>query len=208
MTFFPEKIFEDVGLYLDSYATEMAKAYASIDRSQVQAAAECLKGAVAAGHTIFSCGNGGSCAIANHLVCDYLKGVQSGTDLKPRIVSLVSNLELITAVANDIAYDDIFSFQLPSLAKRGDVLIAITSSGASSNIIKALSWAGENGMHTIAMTGFGGSQARRIAHIALHVDATNYGIVEDVHQSLMHLLAQFLRQGALRDPTSIGHCKF
>lgn len=208
MAFFPSKIYEDAGDYLDAYADQIARALASVDRAQLGAAARCLQEAILAGQTIFSCGNGGSCAIANHLVCDYLKGIQNGTDLKPRVVSLSSNLEVITAVANDISYEDVFALQLRSLGRPGDVLIVVSSSGNSPNVVSALSWARENGLRTIAMTGFDGGNAKARAEIGLHVAADNYGVIEDVHQSLMHLLAQYLRQNHLCDHSHIGQSKF
>jgi phosphoheptose isomerase len=102
----------------------------------------------------------------------------------------------------------VFALQLRSLGRPGDVLIAISSSGNSPNIVQALSWARDNGLRTIAMTGFAGGKAREVAEITLHVAAENYGVVEDVHQSLMHLLAQWLRQNHLTDPSSIGKQKF
>ena len=90
---------------------------------------------------IFVCGNGGSASISNHFICDHLKGTSSNTNLLPKIFSLSSNLEIITAIANDIKYDEIFSFQLSRLARQGDCLITISSSGNSENIIKAIKWA-------------------------------------------------------------------
>jgi phosphoheptose isomerase len=208
MALFPSEIFTDAGRYLDSYASQVSAAFASVDRNRLRDAAECLRTAIAAGQTLFSCGNGGSCAIANHLNCDFLKGVQQGTGLRPRVVSLSSNTETITAIANDISFDEVFALQLRSLGRPGDVLIAITSSGNSPNILEALTWARENGLRTIAMTGFDGGAARTLAEIPLHVAAENYGVVEDVHQSLMHLLAQYLRQTHLIDPAAIGKEKF
>ena len=157
---------------------------------------------------IFSCGNGGSAAISNHLVCDCMKGVRTNSWLKPRVNSLSATVELITAIANDIGVNDIFSHQLTSLASEGDVLIAISSSGASPNIIKALEAARDMKMSTIAMTGFSGGQAARLADISLHVDMENYGIVEDAHQSLMHILAQYLRHSHLTDSSQLGFLKF
>jgi D-sedoheptulose 7-phosphate isomerase len=208
MAYFPSKIYQDAGEYLDAYASQITRALGSLDRDQLSLAARCLEAAIVEGRTIFSCGNGGSCAIANHLVCDYLKGIQSGTDLKPRVVSLSSNLEVITAVANDISYDDVFSLQLRSLGRPDDVLIAVSSSGNSPNILRALAWARDNGLRTIAMTGFDGGRAKETAEIPLHVEADNYGVIEDVHQSLMHLLAQYLRQNHLCDTSLIGQSKF
>jgi phosphoheptose isomerase len=77
------------------------------------------------------------------------------------------------------------------------VLVAVSSSGGSPNIVQAVSWAREHGLHTVALTGFGGGQARELADVAVHVDCTNYGVVEDLHQAMMHALAQFVRQSRL-----------
>ena len=146
------------------------------------------------GRLVFSCGNGGSASVSNHLQCDHLKGVRNGTDLQSRVVSLSSNVELLTAIANDLGYHDSFAYQLRAQSRPGDVLIAISSSGSSPNILRALQWACDNGLRTIALTGFGGGDARSIAEIAVHVDCANYGIVEDLHQSIMHAMAQYIRQ--------------
>ena len=146
------------------------------------------------GKLVFSCGNGGSAAVANHLQCDHLKGVRNGTDLRSRVISLSSNIELLTAIANDVGYYDSFAYQLRAQSQPGDALIAISSSGRSPNIVHALQWACDNGLRTIALTGFDGGGARAIAEVAIHVDSANYGIVEDLHQSIMHAMAQYIRQ--------------
>ena len=114
----------------------------------------------------------------------------------------------IVAIANDIGYEKVFEFQLPSCADPGDVLVALSSSGLSPNILAAIKWAKQNKITSICMTGFGGGESRKLADISLHVDAQNYGVVEDVHQSLMHILAQFLRQKWLLEPSQIGQLKF
>ena len=118
-----------MGGYLDAYFDLFRAAAAAVARERMQAAADAIIDVVARDGTIFSCGNGGSAAIANHLACDCLKGVRTDTTIKPRVSSLSATVELITAIANDIGYDDIFSYQLSSLAKPGDVLITISSSG-------------------------------------------------------------------------------
>ena len=146
---------------------------------------------------VFVCGNGGSASIANHLQCDHVKGVRVGTDLRTRVTSLSTNIEILSAIANDIGYDAVFEYQLESMARPGDVLVAVSSSGRSPNIVRALRWAEEHGMQTIAMTGFGGGDARTVAGVSIHVDAHNYGIVEDAHQACMHLLAQYARQSRM-----------
>lgn len=193
MSKFPGRKYADVGAFVADYAELTAAALKSVRPSEIDRAVSALKRAVADDKLIFACGNGGSAAIANHLSCDCSKGIAADTGLRPRVVSLSSTVELITAIANDIDYGDVFSHQLRNAARPGDVLITISSSGDSENIVRALAWARDNGMTTIAMSGFSGGRSARIADINLHVAAENYGIVEDAHQGLMHILAQYLR---------------
>ena len=208
MSLFPGKPYPDVGDYLNAYADAVRFAFATIDRDAIDKAARCLEEAVDRKGTIFVCGNGGSAAIANHFVCDHVKGASTGTDFHPRVSSLSTNIEIVTAIANDIDYAKVFEFQLSSFADPGDVLVTISSSGGSPNILAAINWAKQHRITSIAMTGFSGGASRELADICLHVDAQNYGVVEDVHQSLMHILAQFLRQKRLLEPTQIGQMKF
>lgn len=194
---FPTTSFPQVTSYFDSYVGESARAVSSIERVELSRAAMILLKTYRSGAAVFSCGNGGSAAIANHLQCDHLKAVRTTTDLFPRVVSLSSNVELLTAIANDISYDDVFAYQLQSQSRPGDVLIAISSSGRSPNIVRALEWGRDHDLRTIALTGFDGGDARAVAEVAIHVDCTNYGIVEDLHQSVMHALAQYIRQSRM-----------
>jgi D-sedoheptulose 7-phosphate isomerase len=153
---------------------------------------------------IFACGNGGSAAIANHLQCDHAKGISTLTALHPRIQSLSANIEIVTAIGNDLDFTEIFSQQLANAARPGDALIAISSSGNSPNICRALAWARSNGLQTISFTGFTGGKAASLADVNIHVDAENYGVVEDVHQTLMHALAQFVRMSHMDEQTIPG----
>src|SRR6266446_317119 len=194
---FPGAQYALASAYFDTYADEIAQAAKSADGAALDRAAAILLDAYAGGRRVFSCGNGGSAAIANHLQCDHIKNVRACTDLAPRVQSLCANVELLTAIANDIAYDNIFAYQLQSLSEPGDVLIAVSSSGRSPNIVCALAWARDNGLRTIALTGFAGGDARRLADVSIHVEAANYGIVEDLHQAIMHALAQFIRQSRM-----------
>jgi D-sedoheptulose 7-phosphate isomerase/D-glycero-D-manno-heptose 1,7-bisphosphate phosphatase len=191
---FPAVPYGTAASFTTTYLDELARAAATIDPNSLEDATDILLDAYTRGRLVFSCGNGGSAAVANHLQCDHLKGVRNGTDLRSRVVSLCSNVELLTAIANDIGYHDAFAYQLQAQSEPGDVLIAISSSGRSPNIIRALQWGRENGLRTIALTGFGGGDAREIAETAVHVDSENYGIVEDLHQSIMHAMAQYIRQ--------------
>ena len=194
---FPNAPYTRAGWYLQAYAEEMSRAASSIDPASLDRAAEILIDAYTSGARVFSCGNGGSAAIANHLQCDHMKGVRTATDLAPRVVSLSHSVELITAIANDMAYEEVFVYQLQSQSGPGDVLVAVSSSGRSANIVRALTWARDHDVRTIALTGFTGGEARTVAEVTVHVDSTNYGIVEDLHQAIMHALAQYIRQSRM-----------
>lgn len=191
---FPDEKFTDIGAFADAYFQASQVAQASVDRVALAKAGAVLAGAYAARKTIYVCGNGGSAAISNHLVCDHLKCIQTDTDLRPRVVSLSATIETITAVANDISYDEVFVYQLRTLADPGDVLISVSSSGDSENVVRACEWAKANDLAVIAMTGFAGGRTQGLADVNLHVTGDNYGVVEDTHQALMHILAQFIRQ--------------
>jgi D-sedoheptulose 7-phosphate isomerase/D-glycero-D-manno-heptose 1,7-bisphosphate phosphatase len=183
--------------YFSAYAEEMTRAASSVEGAAFTRAAAILLEAYTRGATVFSCGNGGSAAIANHLQCDHTKNVRTATDLNPRVMSLSVNVELLTAIANDLAYEDVFRYQLQAQSGPGDVLVAVSSSGRSPNIVGALEWARDHGLRTIALTGFDGGDARTVAEVAIHVNGTNYGVVEDLHQTIMHALAQYIRQSRM-----------
>ncbi len=194
---FPSRPYTSAGSYFGAYAQEMARVIGSVEPASLDGAGEILVEAYNRGAGVFSCGNGGSASIANHLQCDHVKGIRSSTDLSPRVMSLSTNVELLTAIANDLGYESIFTYQLQSQSGPGDVLIAVSSSGRSPNIVRALAWAREHGLRTIALTGFDGGEARAIAEVAIHTASTNYGVVEDAHQAIMHALAQYIRHSRM-----------
>lgn len=196
-TSFPHGVYADAGAFASAYTDELARAMASVDQAQVRAAAQLLDAAYGRGATVFSCGNGGSASIANHFQCDHVKGVRLGTGLMTRVQSLSTNMEIVSAIANDNGYENVFDFQLQSQARPGDVLVAVSSSGRSPNIVHALEWCAANGVDTVALTGFTGGPARELATVSIHVDSLNYGVVEDSHQACMHLLAQYVRQSRM-----------
>jgi phosphoheptose isomerase len=194
---FPGTPYPEASWYFGAYAEEIARAAGSVEPAALDKAAAMLLEAYTRGAGVFACGNGGSASIANHLQCDHLKGIRTATDLTPRVVSLSANVELLTAIANDMGYEDVFVYQLQSQSGPGDVLVAVSSSGRSPNIVRALRWARDHGLRTIALTGFDGGEARTVAEVSIHVDGTNYGIVEDLHQAIMHGLAQYIRQSRM-----------
>ena len=194
---FPVAPHRSAASYLDAYAEEMSRAAKTIEPEAFDRAAAILAEAYLRGARMFSCGNGGSASIANHVQCDHVKGVRTTTDLAPQVLSLSTNVELLTAIANDMGYENVFVYQLQSQSGPGDVLMAVSSSGRSANIVRALAWARDHGLRTIAITGFDGGEARAVAEVSLHVECTNYGIVEDLHQAVMHALAQYIRHSRM-----------
>jgi phosphoheptose isomerase len=198
---FPLGPYASAASYFDAYAEEMARAVKSIEPAMVEHAAAILADAYLRGARIFSCGNGGSASVANHMQCDHVKGIGTGTDLSPHVLSLSANVELLTAIANDTGYENVFAYQVQAQSQPGDVVLAVSSSGRSPNIVRVLAWAREHGLRTIAITGFDGGPASEIAEVSIHVDCTNYGIVEDLHQSIMHALAQYIRQSRMSADT-------
>jgi phosphoheptose isomerase len=204
---FPNSRFQSAGLFFDQYAIELAAALGSINRTQLDLAIAILEDAVERDATIFTCGNGGSAAIANHMVCDHQKGINTDTGLQPKLISLSSNVELLTAVSNDISYAEVFAFPLRIHGRRGDVLVTVSSSGNSENIVQAIRAAKTLGIKTVALTGFDGGRSRKEATAAIHVDGWNYGVVEDAHQTCMHVMAQYIRHKVIPKKL-LGHRRF
>lgn len=204
---FPDEKFADIASFYDAYSDRLVEAMASVDRNGLGQAAAMLADAYVRGATVYVAGNGGSAAIADTFVSDHAKLVQSDTNLKPRVISLVGNTSMVTAIANDLAYDQVFVYQLATYAKAGDVLVLISASGSSPNVVNAAVWGKENGLEVIGFTGFDGGQLNAMASVGLHVKADNYGVIEDAHQGLMHTLAQFIRLSYM-DETLIQQRKF
>jgi D-sedoheptulose 7-phosphate isomerase/D-glycero-D-manno-heptose 1,7-bisphosphate phosphatase len=201
---FPRRHYPLATDFAVGYTRELERAMASIDHDQLQRAADLLAAAYRADRAVFTCGNGGSASIANHFQCDHVKGIRVGTGMTNRVTSLSTNIEIMSAIANDIGYEAVFEYQLESHARPGDVLVVVSSSGRSPNIVRALAWAREHGMPTVALTGFHGGPARDLADASVHVSSSNYGVVEDAHQACMHLLAQFVRQSVMSDADVAG----
>jgi phosphoheptose isomerase len=198
---FPAAPYLSPASFLDAYAEEITRACKTVNPEAFARTAKILIEAYSRDARMFSCGNGGSASIANHMQCDHVKGVRTATDLTPQVLSLSTNVELLTAIANDMGYENVFVYQLQSQSRPGDVLVAVSSSGRSLNIVQALTWARDNGLRTIAITGFDGGEARTVAEVSVHVDCTNYGIIEDLHQVIMHALAQYIRQSRMAADT-------
>ncbi len=177
-----------------SYLDTLRRCLDEIEQQDIRAVADLLFEVYRKGKTVYIFGNGGSAATANHVACDFNK--TASTPNKPRLkaISLADNIALITAVGNDINYDSIFSYQLEGIIGVGDVVIAISGSGNSSNILKAVTYAKQQGAKIIAFTGFGGGKLKPMADICINLESQLYGPVEDVHLILDHMLTAMLKE--------------
>lgn len=194
---FPDRKYPRIAGFTDDYFARLRDAHASVDRGKLGAAARLLGDAYGRGATLYVCGNGGSAATADSFVCDHAKLIQTDTGLVPKVVSLSSNVPMVTAIANDIDYAEVFLYQLKTMARAGDVLLTVSASGDSENVVRAAKWAKKNGIAVLAFTGFSGGRTAKLATVHLHVKGDNYGVIEDAHQSLMHILAQYIRQSRM-----------
>jgi D-sedoheptulose 7-phosphate isomerase len=183
---------ESTAAYLREYASALEATVTSVKPERLDAAMELLEKTLKAGKRIYVCGNGGSAAIADHLCCDWTKGTRITGKPALKTHSLVANGALLTALANDYGYDQTFSTQVDIYGEPGDVLVAISSSGNSPNIINALEAAKARGMKVIGLSGFSGGKLAEQSDVSLHAAFDNYGLVEDCHQVLMHVLSQVL----------------
>jgi phosphoheptose isomerase len=204
---FPTQKYFNLTKFSKDYFYLLKKQFDEIDYKELSSSANLVEKTIKKGRNIFLCGNGGSAAISNHFICDAFKNLRIGTNLTPKVYSLNSNSELISAISNDIGYDKVFVFQLESLFKKDDVLIAISSSGNSSNIINAAQFAKKKQGKVIGISGFEGGKLKKISNYSLHANIINYGISEDFAHSLMHVIIQFLIQKNLKDK-KISDCVF
>lgn len=165
----------------------------TIDLDKLSQAADIITSCIFENRAIYTIGNGASASIAQHWACDYFKGC-SGKGYNPRVISLAANIPLMTAISNDISYDDVYSFQIERLGNPGDCLIAISSSGNSPNVVKAIQVANDVGVRTVALTGFSGGKAKELAEVCIHANVNEYEATEDIHQAIMHTIAKYIRK--------------
>ena len=178
----------DVRPFLERVSQELSR----IDPAEVKALADAIYACYQERRMVFVCGNGGSGSNASHFCEDMgkctLRREDYDNDKKKRlrILSLTDNTPYILAWANDEGFDRVFAEQLKNLASPGDLLIAISGSGNSPNVLRAVDWANKNGLKTFGCTGFDGGKLRKLAHHGLHVPLDDMGIVESIHLTAFH----------------------
>jgi D-sedoheptulose 7-phosphate isomerase len=177
----------DIFGHLKAYIESLTDKLKSVSPQTLKMAFELLRSHK---ERVFIAGNGGSASIAEHSCIDYLKGANLP------FISLTANTSVITAIANDNGYEHVFSTQLKTHnLKSTDLLVLISSSGNSPNIVKAAEYAKFIGTPIMAFTGFDGGRLKTLADLSFHIPINNYGIAEDAHQIIMHVLTQSLRHG-------------
>lgn len=183
----------DVSTYFHEYLDALRNAaILGISSRNLEDALHAMSATLDSNGRIFVGGNGGSSAISDHLCCDWQKGTFQDGHHNLVVHNLVASQALFSAVANDFGYDKTLTFPLMAARlKREDVVILISSSGNSPNIVQAANFVQKKLATVIGMTGFDGGSLKEMADISLHIPINNYGVVEDCHQILMHVLAQY-----------------
>lgn len=178
---------------LTAYRDREIKVYQKLNLNDVNTVMNILEEARKTGRHIFICGNGGSAATASHYAGDFNKGVSENLEQKYNFECLSDNVPTMMAVANDISYDEIFRFPLLDKIKPGDILIGISGSGNSKNVINAFEYAKEIGAIIIAIVGYDGGKMKKIADYSIHVDINDMQISEDIHMILDHMMMFVLK---------------
>jgi D-sedoheptulose 7-phosphate isomerase len=186
----------DFESFVEDYYRRFVRALEDFDRAPLTQVFETLERVRDQGGTVWVAGNGGSAAIADHTVCDTTKGTHVDGVAPLHSVSLSANGPMLTALANDLSYEDVFRQQLVYYLGPDDAVLLVSSSGNSPNVVAACKYAKEQGVPTIAFVGFEGGELLELADQAVWIPVANYGIAEDTHQSLMHVLTQYLRERA------------
>ncbi len=181
-------------LFPQQYRTELLTALDTIDLTKVAQAIEILADARDHARRIFICGNGGSASTASHFATDLVKGASFGRDARFRVMALTDSLSTITAYSNDVSYECVFVEQLKNFAEPGDVVVAISSSGESPNVLRAVEHANAIGCRTIALTGRTGGRLAPLAQLNIQVAHSHTGRIEDLHMVIAHMIGYYFME--------------
>lgn len=173
----------------EHYLQALLKTLASIDLDKVEQAIAWFRQARQEDRQIFVCGNGGSAATASHLATDVVKGASYDRPRRFRILALTDSVSTITAYANDVSYEAVFVEQLKNFARPGDLVVGISGSGNSPNVLRAIEYANSIGCRTLALTGRDGGRLAGLAQLTIHVPEPHMGRIEDAHLVICHMIA-------------------
>ena len=177
--------------FAEQYKNELVAAIDEIDLEQVHQAIELFKDARANGRHVFVCGNGGSASTASHFTCDMVKGASFNRETRFRIMALTDSLATMTAYSNDVSYDCVFVEQLKNFAQPGDLVMGISGSGNSPNVLRAMEYANSIGCKTLALTGRDGGKLGPLAQLNIQVAVPHMGRIEDAHMIVCHMICYY-----------------
>jgi D-sedoheptulose 7-phosphate isomerase len=177
---------------INNYFKAHAELSSRLDIAMFQAGVDLIKKKFEDGKKIITCGNGGSASTASHYITDWSKMINLSTGKKFRGISLCDNIGLITAYGNDISYDEIFAGQLKAIMDEGDLLVAISGSGNSPNVIKAVEYANGMGGDTLAVVGYDGGKLKELSKTAVWVKSFDMQLCEDIHLMFGHMVMKAL----------------
>jgi len=186
-------------IFPQGYKGELVRALETIDLEKVGRAIEMLARARDEGRRIFICGNGGSASTASHFATDLVKGASFGRKTRFRVMALTDSLPTITAYSNDVGYECVFAEQMKNFAEPEDVVVAISSSGNSPNVLCALEYANSIGCRTIALTGRDGGKLAPLAQLNIQVSHPHTGRIEDLHMVIMHMIGYYFMEEEYRN---------
>ncbi len=170
------------------YFDNFNKVLSIIDKDSIQKAIDLVKSKIKEDKKIITCGNGGSALTASHYINDWNKSYNLATGGKLKGISLCDNTGLVTAYANDLSYEEIFSGQLKNIGDRDDLLIVVSGSGNSKNVLKAIELSKEIGVETLSFVGYDGGECIKISDYSVHIPSFDMQICEDIHLILGHLI--------------------
>ena len=173
----------------ERYKAALEEAIQKIDTGRVLQAIDWFDEALAQRKHIFVCGNGGSASTASHFACDMVKGASFNRESRFRIMALTDSLPTLTAYSNDVSYECVFAEQLKNFAQPGDIVMCISGSGNSPNVVRAMEYANSIGCKTIALTGRDGGKLGPLAQLNLQVPVPHMGRIEDAHMIICHMIA-------------------
>jgi D-sedoheptulose 7-phosphate isomerase len=177
---------------IENYFSAHAALHGQCDAAAFQAGVDLIKSKFHEGKKIITCGNGGSASTASHYITDWNKMINLATGKKFRGLSLCDNVGLITAYGNDISYDEVFAGQLKALMDPGDLLVAVSGSGNSPNVLKAVEYANEIGGTTLAVVGYDGGKLMPICDQSVWVPSFDMQLCEDIHLMFGHMVMKTL----------------
>jgi D-sedoheptulose 7-phosphate isomerase len=188
---------------IKKYLHLLEKKLSAINVQQINQIVNLIQSAYDNGNTIFTMGNGGSGTTASHIVCDFNKGASANLAKKFKVVCLNDNVPSISAIANDINYAAIFKEQLKNFLRPGDIVIGISASGNSGNIIRAIEYANRNGALTIGFCGFDGGKLKKTAKHSIHIKVDDMKVTEDIHSIISHIMMKMLSAALMKRKNKI-----